>query len=171
MNGATEDLATVMRSSERLEIKLEQERRDKTVRRLMELTKTALSDKDATSIPEDVLENLYDNEPGMWGHFVRGAPSMLLRKSQPTKNLANGSMGWQDSLTFDPEPPPEILAAVSAGHYQEVTLYEPPFLYQHRATASRRRHGGWHPEPGPVLVFVPAAVAAWPSVAAALPLG
>ena len=63
----------------------------------------------------------------MWGYFVRGAPSMLLRNVQPTKNLANGSMGWQDSLTFDPEPPPEILAAVQAEHFQVVTLDEPPF--------------------------------------------
>ena len=52
---------------------------------------------------------------------------MLLRNIQPTKNLANGSMGWLDSLTFDPEPPPEILAAVQAGHFQVVTLDEPPF--------------------------------------------
>ena len=63
----------------------------------------------------------------MWGYFERGAPSMLLRNIQPTKNLANGSMGWQDSLSFDPEPPPEVLAAVQANHFQVVTLAEPPY--------------------------------------------
>ena len=37
----------------------------------------------------------------------RGAPSMLLRNIQPTKNgfnLANGSMGWQESLTLSRRP-------------------------------------------------------------------
>ena len=52
---------------------------------------------------------------------------MLLQNIQPTKNMANGPMGWQESLTFDAEPPPEVLEAVTAGHYQEVTLAEPPF--------------------------------------------
>ena len=89
--------------------------------------KLPLARKDAASISDEVLTNPCDNEPGMWGYFVRGAPSMLLRNIQPTKHLANGSMGWLDSLTFDPEPPPEILAAVQAEHFQVTTLDEPPF--------------------------------------------
>ena len=70
--------------------------------------KLPVAGKDAAALSDEVLTNLYDNEPGMWGYFVRGAPSMLLRNIQPTKNLANGSMGWQESLTFDPDPPPEV---------------------------------------------------------------
>ena len=50
-----------------------------------------LAGKNAKSISDE--EQLYDNEAGLWGYFVRGAPSMLLRNIQPTKNLANGSMG------------------------------------------------------------------------------
>ena len=44
-----------------------------------------------------------------------------------SSHAARRSMGWQESLTFDPDPPPEVQEAILANHYQEVILDDPPF--------------------------------------------
>ena len=55
------------------------------------------------SMTDGQLKELFENEPGLWGYFVRGAPAMLTQNIQPTKILANGSMGFMHSLTFQGE--------------------------------------------------------------------
>ena len=85
-----------------------------------------LAGKEASSITEDMLSPLYDNEAGLWHYFVRGAPCMLLRNIQPTKALANGTTGWMHTLSFSHEPPTELTEAEASQGFCVVDLDEPP---------------------------------------------
>ena len=71
-------------------------------------------------------DTLFEEEPGLWCYFVRGAPAMLLDNIQPTKGLGNGTGGTMHSLTFEDEPPAALLAAEQAGTFSVVVLEEAP---------------------------------------------
>eukprot|EP00959_Pyramimonas_sp_CCMP1952_P007185 150318-Pyramimonas_sp.AAC.1 len=62
--------------------------------------KCPLTGKAAELLDRSDLDELYDNEPGLWGYFVRGAPAMLTENIQPTKFLVNGACGYMRSLTL-----------------------------------------------------------------------
>ncbi|CAK0798449.1 unnamed protein product [Prorocentrum cordatum] len=62
--------------------------------------KCPLTGKAAELLDSADLDELYDNEPGLWGCFVRGAPAMLTENIQPTKFLVNGACGYMHSLTL-----------------------------------------------------------------------
>ena len=57
------------------------------------LWKQPLVGRAAELLDADTIKELYDNEPGLWGAFVRGAPAMLTENIQPTKLFANGACG------------------------------------------------------------------------------
>jgi hypothetical protein len=46
------------------------------------------------------LAELADQEPGMWGYFVQGAPAMLTENINTSKGLVNGTMGTLHSLSL-----------------------------------------------------------------------
>jgi hypothetical protein len=64
--------------------------------------KRDLKGRASQAIDEDTLEELFDNEPGMWQWFVRGAPAALTSNIQPTKFLTNGAAGFMHSLSLYP---------------------------------------------------------------------
>ena len=73
-----------------------------------------------------MMHDLYENEPGLWGVFVRGAPAMLTQNIQPTKFLVNGAWGYMHSLSFSDEAPEELATHVSGLGFRQVVLEEPP---------------------------------------------
>ena len=85
-----------------------------------------LAGNTAAAISESILPSLYENEVGLYHYFVRGAPCMLLRNIQPTKALANGSMGWMHSLSFSHVSPKELSEAEARGGFCIVDLTCPP---------------------------------------------
>ena len=62
--------------------------------------KRVLRGKAAETMTDDVLSELFDNEPGMWQDSVRGAPAALNSNIQSTKFLTNGAAGYMHSLSF-----------------------------------------------------------------------
>ena len=85
-----------------------------------------LTEKYVERLTSEELAQTYANEPGLWHHFVRGAPCMILKNFQPTKAMANGSMAFLHSLSFAHDAPPELTAAELAGGYHLVELAESP---------------------------------------------
>ena len=75
---------------------------------------------------ERVLDQMYEDELGLWGYFARGAPVMLLDNVQPSKLLANGASGFLHSLSFldDGENCAKVTAA--QGFEGFITLDAPP---------------------------------------------
>jgi hypothetical protein len=85
-----------------------------------------LTDRYADAFDDNTFAQLYENEPGLWGYFARGAPAMLLRNIQATKCLVNGAMGHLHSLTFEDGEPNMIVEAQRVGGYQRVEIPTPP---------------------------------------------
>ena len=88
--------------------------------------KAPLVGKEAERLDSDTLTELLEEEQGLWQYFVRGAPCMLLQNIQPTKALANGSMGHMHSLTFADGTPPLLAAAEATQRYAVVELLAAP---------------------------------------------
>ena len=85
-----------------------------------------LTGRAAELLDDLMLHDLYENEPGLWGVFVRGAPAMLTANIQPTKFLVNGACGYMHSLSF-PDEAPEVLVTEASGlGFRRVVLEEPP---------------------------------------------
>jgi hypothetical protein len=74
----------------------------------------------------EILDELYVHEPGLWAYFCKGAPGFLLANTQPTKGLANGAAIVQHSLSFQGEPPAVFNLALNGSRFVEVELLEPP---------------------------------------------
>jgi hypothetical protein len=86
-----------------------------------------LSDPDALRALGDNLDELYEEESGLWSYFVEGAPLNLTQTIMATRKLVNGSPGLADSLTFrDGVVPAALAAAYDLRTYALVTLDEPP---------------------------------------------
>ena len=88
--------------------------------------KLPLTGRAAELLDASTLDELYENEPGLWGTFVRGAPAMLTENIQSTKYLVNGASGHMHSLSFRGGPPPALSDGLLTGAYEEIILEEPP---------------------------------------------
>lgn len=55
----------------------------------------------ATVMNREEMDELYNQEQGLWGLFVAGAPGFLTVNINPAKNLANGTPIVYESITFD----------------------------------------------------------------------
>ena len=64
------------------------------------------------SVP--VPESAYDDNPSMWGVFVRDAPAMLMENMNVKRSLCNGTLGHMHSLTFAQGTPQEAHNAHTA---------------------------------------------------------
>jgi len=98
------------------------------------LWKQPLTGRAAELLDAGTIQELYDNEPGLWGAFVRGAPAMLTENIQPTKLLANGACGYMHSLSFLDDEPPEWADAAAAPGYSLVLLDDPPLAVNFQLT-------------------------------------
>ena len=65
--------------------------------------KLPISGERASLLNPEEIEQLYDQERGLWGVFVSGAPGFLTVNINPTKGLANGTPIIYESLSFDHE--------------------------------------------------------------------
>ena len=83
--------------------------------------------KEADAMTSETLDALMENEVGLWQYYVRGAPCMLLQNVQPTKSMANGSMGFMHSLSFEDTAPPELAEAEASSRFCVIDLPQPPF--------------------------------------------
>jgi len=52
------------------------------------------------NVDEKLHAGLYEEEPTLWGWYVRGAPVLLTENVKSTRGLVNGTPGVLDSLTF-----------------------------------------------------------------------
>ena len=71
-------------------------------------------------------EELYENEPGLWEYFLKGAPAMLTENIQPTKFLTNGASGYMHSLSFAAGQQEADDIDLDAPGYREIRLDIPP---------------------------------------------
>jgi len=76
---------------------------------------------------ESTINELYENEPGAWEYFVRGAPAMLNENIQPTKYLANGAVGMFHSLSLVPSAQHEE-ERIKASGFARIELEQPPAI-------------------------------------------
>ena len=88
--------------------------------------------------PEEA-KMLYEEEPGLWGYWVLGAPCMLSRNVNPLLGLANGSDAVYHSLTFEKSGGAYSTSNGESGRFAggctvvpdlgfcEVTLEQPPY--------------------------------------------
>jgi hypothetical protein len=88
--------------------------------------KCELTGRAAELLCQEDLDELYANEPGLCGYFVRGAPAMLTENIQPTKFLVNGACGRMHSLTFSESVAAEVLENMNAEGYRLIELNEAP---------------------------------------------
>ncbi|KAJ1622139.1 hypothetical protein T492DRAFT_885747, partial [Pavlovales sp. CCMP2436] len=73
------------------------------------------------------LDELYANEPGLWGYYVQGAPALISENIKATRRCVNGSPGVLHSLTFDFNTVlPHLSAAIDARQFAIVDIDEPP---------------------------------------------
>ena len=98
------------------------------------LWKQPLVGRAAELLDADTIQELYDNEPGLWGAFVRGAPAMLTESIQPTKFLANGACGYMRCLSFLDDEPPERADAAAAPGFSVVILDDAPLAVNFQLT-------------------------------------
>ena len=98
------------------------------------LWKLPLTGRAAELVDAAALEELYENEPGLWGAFVRGAPAMMTENIQPTKFLVNGAAGFMHSLSFSDKPPPELADALASTGFSIVQLEKPPLCVNFQVT-------------------------------------
>jgi energy-coupling factor transporter ATP-binding protein EcfA2 len=101
--------------------------------------KLPLNPTDALPIDPCLLDELYDNEPGLWGYFVQGAPALLTENVKSTRKLVNGSPCLLHSVTFRGDVPQAVSDAFESEQYAVVTLDEPP-----EAVNVRVSGGTWH---------------------------
>jgi len=80
------------------------------------------------------LDELVENEPGLWGMFVGGAPAVLTENINATKLLTNGTCGYMHSLSFAGTPPAEVAHALDAPGFSIVILEEPPLSVNFQVT-------------------------------------
>ena len=85
-----------------------------------------LTGRAAELLDASAIDNLYENEPGLWGTSRRGAPAMLTENIQPTKYLVNGASGYMHSLSFRGDPPAAVADGLLGGAYEEIILEDPP---------------------------------------------
>ena len=90
----------------------------------------------------ELREELYQDEPTLWGYFVEGAPVNLIETIKSVRKLVNGSPALLDSLDFEGGVVPATLAdAIARGGYKKVVLDAPPL-------AVNVRVGGTQSPPG-----------------------
>ena len=106
------------------------------------LWKLQITGRAATLLDASSLDELYENEPGLWGAFVRGAPAMLSENIQPTKFLVNGAAGFMHSLSFPEEPPAEFSETLARPGFSIVHLAEPPLSVNFQVTLPDGDIGG-----------------------------
>ena len=71
----------------------------------------------------DDIDDIYDNEPTLWGYFVRGAPCLLTKQIKSVRRLVNTTPCLMEDLIFGEYGMPENLAAAyETGGFQIVTL-------------------------------------------------
>jgi hypothetical protein len=61
--------------------------------------KQKLSGPAVRSLEPKALAELYDEEPGLWGYFVKGAPCVVQDNIARTKGIVNGTEGEMHSIT------------------------------------------------------------------------
>ena len=98
------------------------------------LWRLPLTGRASELLDDTMLHDLYENEPGLWGAFVRGAPAMLTQNIQPTKFLVNGASGYMHSLSFPGQEPAELAPQASTSGYRRVILDEPPLTMNFQLT-------------------------------------
>ena len=89
--------------------------------------KTQLTGRAAELLNQEDQDGLYEEEPGLWGYFVRGAPAMLTENIQPTKLLVNGACGHMHSLTFSESVSKDVIDDVNRPGYRLLELQEAQF--------------------------------------------
>lgn len=52
-------------------------------------------------IEDEEIEAIYEENNSMWQYFTFGAPCMCIDNIAASKGFANGSIGWQHSLSFE----------------------------------------------------------------------
>ena len=78
---------------------------------------------DAVLADVDDIDAIYDNEPTLWGYFVRGAPCLLTKQIKSVRRLVNTTPCLMEELHFGENGTPENLAAAyETGGFQIVTL-------------------------------------------------
>ncbi|CAK0867394.1 unnamed protein product [Prorocentrum cordatum] len=88
--------------------------------------KCPLTGKAAELLDSADLDEAYDNEPGLWGYFARGAPAMLTENIQPTKFLVNGACGYMHSLTLQGDLGEDLDIGEPCPEFRRMVLEEPP---------------------------------------------
>ena len=76
---------------------------------------------------ENTINQLYENEPGAWEYFVRGAPAVLTANIQLTKYLTNGAVGVFHSLSLVPSQQHEE-DRIKASGFARIELEQPPAI-------------------------------------------
>ena len=89
---------------------------------------------------KSVREDLYENEPNLWGYFVEGAPAHLLQTIKSVRKLVNGSPVLLDSLQVKSKDDRRTLTNAYKQGYNEgmVMLSEPPEAVNVVVGAQRR---------------------------------
>ena len=82
-----------------------------------------LTTSDGETLSGMDLDQLYNDERGMLGIFVKDAPGMLLKNIQSTKGLVNGSVGFLHSLTFGGSTPRAVAEAEQMKSCFKITKY------------------------------------------------
>ena len=82
---------------------------------------------DGEALNAEVLNQLYENEPNLWGYFVEGAPVHITANINSVRKLVNGTPGLLHSLILEPEAH-EDQAKLAEGYRTNtmVTLAKPP---------------------------------------------
>ena len=93
--------------------------------------------------PHEVLDNLYDSEPTMFGYYVEGAPVLLTENVQATRHVVNGTRGLMHSLICHEDETPN---ATERRGYHEVTLLHAPTAMNVVVGATPPRTAFWHGE-------------------------
>ena len=97
-------------------------------------------------------DEVYAEEPNLWGYFVEGAPVNLTETIKSVRKLVNGSPGVLDSLEFRGGLVPENLSAAFAeGRFQVVELAEPPLAANVRVGGAQSPSHTPGSAPGSVL--------------------
>mmetsp|Transcript_8669 Transcript_8669/g.22422 ORF Transcript_8669/g.22422 Transcript_8669/m.22422 type:complete len:157 (-) Transcript_8669:31-501(-) len=63
--------------------------------------KLALGATESPPVDDAQLDDLYAEEPSMWGYFVRGAPVCLTKNGMAMAGLVNSGAGLCHSLSLD----------------------------------------------------------------------
>mgnify|MGYP006144872363 CR=1 FL=1 len=83
--------------------------------------------QDAQRLNGALLDEFYEEEPGLWGYFVKGAPGMINDNLAQRKGIVNGTSCVMHSLTLDKDAHDDLEQLMRrAGPGGVVTLSQPP---------------------------------------------